>query len=112
MKENNSLGHYSNQNALIRLLFYMKTTVLVLLICAFSSYANVSLSQTVEISKGRMLVKEALQQIEEEAGCRFVYSQNVVDVNREITVNTSKGNVEVILADIFNPHCDINLYES
>lgn len=101
MKENNSLGHYSNQNALIRLLFYMKTTVLVLLICAFSSYANVSLSQTVEISKGRMLVKEALQQIEEEAGCRFVYSQNVVDVNREITVNTSKGNVEVILADIF-----------
>ncbi|MFV0505360.1 MAG: TonB-dependent receptor [Bacteroidales bacterium] len=79
----------------------MKLTVILMFISAFTSFANKSLSQTVSLTMENATVKSVLNELEQESGYRFVYSESVVDVERRVTVSAMDENLSQLLNGIF-----------
>ena len=81
----------------------MRLTLFLFLISLFSSFANNSYSQskmlTMEISNSS--VREVLSKIEKESEFKFMYSENLVDVNRKVSITVKDQNVDAVLNKLF-----------
>ncbi|MCE4564690.1 TonB-dependent receptor [Maribellus sp. CM-23] len=81
----------------------MKLTIFLLLISVISVFASKTYSQTkvLNINKKSSTVKEVLQSIENQSEFYFMYSEKLIDVKREISVNLKNKRIEEVLDELF-----------
>ncbi len=81
----------------------MKFTIYFILFSAASLFATKSYSQskTLNINLPNATVKEVLLDIEAQSEFYFMYSEKIVDVNREVNINVSNAKIADILDKVF-----------
>lgn len=82
----------------------MKWSTLFSFLLATQLYAGESYSQTTTLSLSlkNVTVEQALDQIEQETGFSFLFTNNIIDVNRIVDLKVSKGNINHILGRLFD----------
>ncbi len=104
MKKNNFKSHWEfwlpNGS---KIFVNMRLTLFLFLISLFSSFANISYSQskmlTMEISNSS--VREVLSKIEKESEFKFMYSESIINANRKVSISVKDQNVEAVLNKLF-----------
>ncbi len=81
----------------------MKLTSFFLLISVVSVLAGKTYSQTklLTLNFEKTSVKEVLAKIEDQSEFYFMYSEKIVDVNREVSVNIENQKIETVLNSLF-----------
>ena len=87
----------------IKILLKMKLTLCVILISFLGAMASESYSQTTKFSLDlkNVKVKDALGAIENQSAFFFLYSEKLIDVNREVDIEVRGSTIEKILDKIF-----------
>src|SRR5680860_421218 len=103
MKKNNCFLWECEIPGLQKLLRVMKLTSYLLLISVISVFANKTYSQSkaLNLNMKNSTVKEVLRNIEEQSEFYFMYSEKLVDVNREVSVNFKNKKIDEVLDDLF-----------
>ncbi|MEN8230530.1 MAG: carboxypeptidase-like regulatory domain-containing protein, partial [Bacteroidota bacterium] len=103
MKKNNRFLWEWKIPGLQKLLRVMKLTTFLLLISVINVFANKTYSQTtvLNLKMKNSIVKEVLQNIEEQSEFYFMYSEKLVDVNREVSVDIKNQKISVVLDELF-----------
>jgi len=86
-----------------RLLRVMKLTTFLFLISVISVFAGKTYSQTkaLNLKMSNSTVKEVLRNIEDQSEFYFMYSERLVDVTREVSINIEKAKVDEVLDRLF-----------
>lgn len=87
----------------VKILLKMKLTLCVILFSFLGGIASESYSQTTKLSLDlkNTKVKDALETIENQSEFFFVYSEKLIDVDREINIEVRGSTIEKILDKIF-----------
>ena len=103
MKKITDLIGSKNIPGMKKLFRIMKLTSFFLLISVVSVLAGKTYSQTklLSLNMGKTSVKEALLKIEDQSEFYFMYSEKIVDINREVSVNIENQKVETVLNSLF-----------
>ncbi|MCG6189704.1 TonB-dependent receptor [Maribellus maritimus] len=90
-------------SGLIKLLKVMRLTVFLLLVSVAGVLANKSYSQTkmLNLNMHEATVKEVLKSIEDQSEFYFLYSENLIDVERKVNITIENKKVEQVLNLIF-----------
>ncbi len=86
-----------------RLLRVMKLTIFLLLFSVISVFANNTYSQTkmLNLNMKNSTLKEVLRDIEAQSEFCFMYSEKLVDAEREVTVNIQNKAIDEVLGELF-----------
>jgi len=86
-----------------KLLNVMKLSIFLLLTSVISTFANTSYSQTkmLNLNMKNSTVKEVLQSIESQSEFYFMYSEKLVDVQRNVSVKVRNQNINDVLDELF-----------
>ncbi len=86
-----------------KLALAMKLCIIILLVTAANVMANTGYSQSTKLSMNlkQTSLGEVIQQIENSTEFIFVYYDNIVDLDRKVTVNVKDATVDKILDQIF-----------
>lgn len=81
----------------------MKLTVFLLLLSVITVFASKSYSQTkvLNLDMKNSTVKEVLRNIEKQSEFVFMYSEKLIDVNREVSVNVKNKKISEVLDELF-----------
>lgn len=103
MKKNCKSGIDHRWYVLKRALFAMKLTTLIFLISTLSLMAGGSYSQNTRISLNmkNAAIKDVLLKIENSSEFFFVYNNQLVDVDRTVSINVNDKKISDILVDLF-----------
>ncbi len=103
MKKNECIFREWQIPGIKKVLRKMKLTICLLLISVMSVFAGKSYSQTknLNIKMTNSTVKEVLQNIEKQSEFYFMYSEKLVDVNREVSVDANNKKITEVLDDLF-----------
>ena len=87
----------------VKILVKMKLTLIIVLFSFFGAMASQSYSQTAKLSLDlkNASVRSVLGEIENQSEFFFLYSEKIIDVNREINVDFKGSTIEKILDTIF-----------
>ena len=104
MKKNYCFYQDKKYSGLIKLLKIMKLTVILLLVSVSGVFASKSYAQSkmLSVNLREATVKEVLNNIEEQSEFVFLYSENLIDVERKVNVTIQNKKVEQILSSLFN----------
>lgn len=96
-------GKYLHWYVLKKAFLAMKLTALILLITTFSLMAGQSYSQEKRISLNMrdVLIKDVLLKIENSSEYFFIYNNQLVDVDRKVSISVDNGKISDVLRDIF-----------
>ena len=79
-----------------------KLTGLFLLIFTLQISASVySQTSRLSLNLSKSTIKEVLRQIEDQTEFRFIYENDKIDLNKEVSVRANNEKVEEILVDLF-----------
>lgn len=86
-----------------KIVFIMRLTFSIILLCVLQSFATSSFSQNIRLSinQKNISVENVLQLIEDKTDYSFMYSVEAVDVKRTLDVEATNKSVSEILDDIF-----------
>ncbi|WP_176146179.1 TonB-dependent siderophore receptor [Parapedobacter luteus] len=71
------------------------------LLCAAASYAQSTILQKrISIQRAETTLAQALASLEAEAGCTFIYSPDLLDTDRKVSLRYQNQPLEAILADL------------
>lgn len=86
-----------------KILFVMRLTLSIVLLCVLQSFAvdSFSQSQTLTISQRNISVEEVMKYIEDHSDYYFMYSNKVIDVNRTVNIEMTESTVPEILDELF-----------
>ncbi len=86
-----------------KLCMVMKTTLIVILICASQTFATNSYSQGTRfsLSMSNVTVENVLEAIENQSEFYFIYEANKIDADRKVSINVKDESVEKILKKLF-----------
>jgi len=103
MKKNSMNGINRHWNILRKALFVMKLTTLIFLISALSLMAGESYSQDTRISLNmkNVQIKDVLLKIENSSEFFFIYNNQLVDVDRNVSINADNEKISDILRNVF-----------
>ena len=103
MKKKFCLDRDWKLSGLIKLLKVMKLTVFLLLVSVAGVLANRSYSQTkmLNLNIREATVKEVLKSIEEQSEFHFLYSENLINVERKVNLTIENKKMEQVLNLIF-----------
>jgi TonB-dependent starch-binding outer membrane protein SusC len=103
MKKNESIFREWKIPGLQKVLRIMKLTVFLLLLSVISVFAGKSYSQTqvLNLDMKNSTVKEVLRNIEKQSEFVFMYSEKLIDVNREVSMNVKNKKINVVLDELF-----------
>src|SRR5690554_6492559 len=103
MKKNECIFRVWKIPGLQKVLRIMKLTVFLLLLSVISVFASKSYSQTkvLNLDLKNNTVKEVLRNIEEQSEFVFMYSEKLIDVNRQVSVNVKNQKINDVLDKLF-----------
>ena len=87
----------------LKLLRVMKLTIFLILFSVAGAFASKSYSQTkkLNVDMREATVKEVLNNIEEQSEFYFLFSENLIDVNRKVSANIKNQKIETVLNQLF-----------
>lgn len=103
MKKNECIFREWKIPRLQKVLRIMKLTVFLLLLSVISVFASKSYSQTqvLNLDMKNSTVKEVLRNIEKQSEFVFMYSEKLIDVNCEVSVNMRNQKINEVLDELF-----------
>ncbi len=103
MKKIKELSWDTKFPGLKRLFKIMKLTTFLIFISMISVFANSSYSQSkvLNLNMNKVTVREALLKIEDQSEYHFMYSGNIIDINRLISLNVRNAKIDEVLKQIF-----------
>ncbi|MBN2814387.1 MAG: TonB-dependent receptor [Bacteroidales bacterium] len=103
MKKNNCFLWEWNIPGMQKVLRTMKLTIFLLLISVLSVFADKSYSQTqiLNLNVNNSTVKEVLKSIEAQSEFYFMYSEKLVDINREVSIVIKDKRINEVLDELF-----------
>jgi TonB-linked SusC/RagA family outer membrane protein len=103
MKKNECISWEWKVPRLQKVFRIMKLTVFLLLFSVISVFASKSYSQTkvLNLDMKNSTVKEVLRNIEKQSEFVFMYSEKLIDVNREVSVNVKNKKISEVLDELF-----------
>lgn len=86
-----------------KLFMIMKLTTFLILFFTISVFSSESYSQTkiFNLNMDKATVKEVLEELENESEYNFMYSRNLIDVSKEVSVNLQNAKIDEVLNSIF-----------
>lgn len=112
MKKNFTNGICLHRYVLRKAFFVMKLTALIFLITSLSLMARESYSQETRISLNmkNVQIKDVLLKIENASELFFIYNNQLIDVDRNVSINVDNEKISNVLRDIFkNQQVDFQL---
>lgn len=101
MKKKRECGS-PHSRPLQKLILMTKLTGLFLLIFTLQISASVySQTSRLSLNLSKSTIKEVLRQIEDQTEFRFIYENDKIDLNKEVSVRANNEKVEEILVDLF-----------
>jgi TonB-linked SusC/RagA family outer membrane protein len=103
MKKNNCFLRERKVPGLQKVLRIMKLTIFLILISVISVFAGKSYSQTkvLNLNMKNSTIKEVLRNIEEQSEFYFMYSEQLVDVQREVSIDIKNEKIDKVLDQLF-----------
>ena len=103
MKKNCMNGTCPHWYVLRKALFAMKLTALIFLITSLSLMAGESYSQETRISLNmkNVQIKDVLLKIENSSEFFFIYNNQLIDVDRNVSINVNNEKITDVLHDVF-----------
>ncbi|PWD99351.1 TonB-dependent receptor [Marinilabilia rubra] len=102
MKKNRVVWNFSSRKVLSWSLKKKVALLLLVMITALSSTQNCYSQKTsFNLKLDNVSVKQAFQEIEKKSDYIFIYSDQVVDLNRKVIVNVQNGDVGAVLQQVF-----------
>jgi TonB-dependent starch-binding outer membrane protein SusC len=103
MKKNECISREWKIPGLQKVLRIMKLTVFLLLLSVISVFAGKSYSQNkvLNLNLKNSTVKEVLRNIEKQSEFVFMYSEMLIDVNREVSVTVKNKKINEVLDELF-----------
>lgn len=103
MKNNECIFREWKIPGLQKVLRIMKLTIFLLLLSIISVFASKTYSQTKELTliMKNSTIKEVLKNIEAQSEFYFMYSEKLVDVKREVSINIKNKKIEEVLDELF-----------
>lgn len=103
MKKNECISWEWKVPRLQKVFRIMKLTVFLLLLSVISVFASKSYSQTtlLNLDMENSTVKEVLRNIEKQSEFVFMYSEKLIDVNREVSVPVKNKKINEVLDELF-----------
>jgi hypothetical protein len=103
MKKNEFISWEWKVPRLQKVLRIMKLTVSLLLLSVISVFASKSYAQTkvLTLDMKNSTVKEVLRNIEKQSEFVFMYSEKLIDVNREVSVTVKNKKINEVLDELF-----------
>ena len=104
MKKKFDLLRNKRISGIKKLFRFMKLTSLFLLLSVISVFAVNTYSQTkmVDLNMEKTTIKEVLSRIEDQSNFIFMYSNDVVDVNKKVSINVHDQKIETVLDKLFD----------
>ncbi len=104
MKKNNekSVGKVLLSSRL-KILMIMKLTVWMFLLSGISAFAGESYAQgkKLTLTMKKATVQSVLSEIEDQSEFYFLYSEKIIDVNRQVSLNVKEKEINQVLAELF-----------
>ncbi len=103
MKKNGMNGVCLHWYVLRKAFFAMKLTALIFLITSLSLMARESYSQETRISLNmrNVQIKDVLLKIENSSEFFFIYNNQLIDVDRNVSINVNNEKISNVLRDVF-----------
>jgi len=103
MKKNQDLSGYTKFPGLKKLFRIMKLTPFLILISIISVFANKIYSQSkmLNLNMEKVTVREVLSKIENQSEFHFMYSGEVINVNRLVSINVQNAKIDEVLKSLF-----------
>ena len=103
MKKNGMNGICMHRYVLRKAFFSMKLTALIFLITSLSLMAGESYSQETRISLNmrNVQIKDVLLKIENSSEFFFIYNNQLIDVDRNVSINVNNEKISTVLRDVF-----------
>ncbi|MDD4189885.1 MAG: TonB-dependent receptor [Mangrovibacterium sp.] len=81
----------------------MKLTFLLILVSMFSVFANKTYSQSkmLNLHMEKATVRDVLSEIEDQSQFNFMYSSEIIDVNRLVSINIQDAKIDEVLKSLF-----------
>ncbi len=114
MENLNTNGEFLSVRFLYKLFLIMRITLILLLVTTFTTWASTSYAQSAKVSMSvkDVTVKDALREIENKSEFFFIYNNELIDVNRKVSLNATDQRIDELLASIFeNQNIDITLID-
>lgn len=103
MKKNSTNGICLHWHVLRKAFIVMKLTALIFLITTLSLMAGESYSQETRISLNmkNVQIKDVLLKIENSSEFFFIYNNQLIDVDRNVSINVNNEKISTVLHDVF-----------
>ena len=103
MKKNQDLSGDIKFLRLRKVLRIMKLTAFLILISMFGVFANNTYSQSkmLNLNMEKVTVRDVLAKIEDQSEFHFMYSAEVIDVNRLVSINVQEAKIDEVLKSLF-----------
>ncbi len=103
MKKNESLEWEYSVPISGKFLRIMKLTVLLLLLSCVTIFANKTYSQSssINLNMKNTTIKQVLSEIEDLTGYNFMYSEELIDVNRKVSIIATNQSINQVLKNLF-----------
>lgn len=89
------------RNGTIKLLLVMKISTFIFFLSFINVSANIFSQGKISIDLQNVTVKEVFAQIEQNSDFRFLYRNELVNVNQEVTIKSNDESIEKVLAKLF-----------
>ncbi|MBK7097263.1 MAG: carboxypeptidase-like regulatory domain-containing protein [Sphingobacteriales bacterium] len=80
----------------------MKLTLAFILFFTFQLYANGYGQQKINLKAKKIEVKEVLSSIEKQTNYRFLYNNDLIELNNTVAIHAKNAGLEEVLPDLFN----------
>lgn len=80
----------------------MKLTLAFILFFTFQLYANGYGQQKINLKAKKIEVKEVLSSIEKQTNYRFLYNNDLIELNNTVAIHAKNARLEEVLPDLFN----------
>lgn len=85
-----------------KVLLIMKLTLAFILFFTFQLYANGYGQQKINLKAKKIEVKEVLSSIEKQTNYRFLYNNDLIELNNTVAIHAKNARLEEVLPDLFN----------
>jgi TonB-linked SusC/RagA family outer membrane protein len=85
-----------------KVLLIMKLTLAFILFFTFQLYANGYGQQKINLKAKKIEVKEVLSSIEKQTNYRFLYNNDLIELNNTVAIHAKNAGLEEVLPDLFN----------
>lgn len=101
MKKKCLINFLSTKRRLNKILLIMKLSAVILFATMLHVSATGYSQEVLSLNMKNVSVKEVLAEIEKNSNFKFLYRNELIDVNRKVSINASNNSIETVMGELF-----------